>query len=137
MLAIVIRQIRLLTVGAVCRSRTRTPTTRRTGRTTFPSRQASGSTALVGRYSSLGVRHELELIASETQALNIAANDYEVQQLDLAYAAAIAQKNFQLFYSFDMSYSWDAGTIETIIKKYATSSATYKWNDKVCSSLGW
>lgn len=64
-------------------------------------------------------------------ALNLNANDYETGQIDLAYAAAVAHGNFQFFYSFDLSYSWDAPTISTIVKKYATSSATYKWKNEV------
>lgn len=64
-------------------------------------------------------------------ALNLNANDYEIGQIDSAYAAAIAHGNFQFFYSFDLSYTWDAATIATIVEKYATSSATYKWNSKV------
>lgn len=68
-------------------------------------------------------------------ALNVGGNDYEIGKIDLAYAAAIAHGNFQFFYSFDLSYPWDAPTIATIVEKYATSSATYKWNNKVCDYM--
>ncbi|KAF8317382.1 glycoside hydrolase family 71 protein [Clavulina sp. PMI_390] len=67
-------------------------------------------------------------------ALNLNGNDYEIDRLADAYAAAISHGSFQFFYSFDMSYSWDAGTIATIVEKYATSSATYTWNGKVLVS---
>ncbi|EIW79669.1 glycoside hydrolase family 71 protein [Coniophora puteana RWD-64-598 SS2] len=60
-------------------------------------------------------------------ALNIAANDYEISpQLGYAFAAA-EQADFKLFYSFDMSYSWDAPTIAGIIANYSTSSAAFRY----------
>ena len=65
--------------------------------------------------------------------LNLNPNGYEIQRIDDAYAAAIAHGNFQFFYSFDMSYSWDAHTIASIVEKHATSPATYQWNGKVRS----
>ncbi|KAF9522006.1 glycoside hydrolase family 71 protein [Crepidotus variabilis] len=67
-------------------------------------------------------------------ALNIAANDYEVPKIDDAYAAAEAHGNFKLFYSFDLSYSWDYNVMATIVAKHANSSATYRWKNNVLVS---
>ncbi|EIW80344.1 glycoside hydrolase family 71 protein [Coniophora puteana RWD-64-598 SS2] len=67
-------------------------------------------------------------------ALNMAGNDYEVNpQLGYAYAAA-EQVGFQLFYSFDMTSTWDANTIAGIVAQYASSSSTFHYNSKVLVS---
>lgn len=59
------------------------------------------------------------------------ANDYETGQIDTAYSAAAAHGNFQLFYSFDLSYTWSQTDIVNIVSKYATNAVSYKWNNKV------
>ncbi|EIW76482.1 glycoside hydrolase family 71 protein [Coniophora puteana RWD-64-598 SS2] len=63
-------------------------------------------------------------------ALNIAnGTDYEIDpQLGYAYAAA-EQVGFQLFYSFDMSYTWDAATIASVVASYASSSSAFRYGD--------
>jgi glucan endo-1,3-alpha-glucosidase len=66
-------------------------------------------------------------------ALNIAENDYEVARIDDAFTAAEAA-GFKLFFSFDMSYTWDASDIVSITSSHANSSSMYRWNDKVLLS---
>lgn len=66
-------------------------------------------------------------------ALNIALNDYEVDRIDDAYAAAKAL-GFKLFYSFDMSYNWQESDMVSLVVKYATSTSTFLWNNNVLVS---
>ena len=71
---------------------------------------------------------------NQLSVLNLAGDDYEAHnQTDIAYAAAEAL-GFQLFYSFDMSYPWDATSIASIDAKHASSDNTYQWNGKVIVS---
>ncbi|KAG1805459.1 glycoside hydrolase family 71 protein [Suillus subaureus] len=53
-------------------------------------------------------------------ALNIAANDYEVDRIVDAYAVAEAL-GFKLFYSFDMSYTWQQSDMVNIIANHSSS----------------
>jgi len=66
-------------------------------------------------------------------ALNIAANDYEVDRIEDAYTAA-ESVGFKLFYSFDMSYSWAQADMVSIVAKHASSASTFKWNGNVLVS---
>ncbi|KIJ64933.1 glycoside hydrolase family 71 protein [Hydnomerulius pinastri MD-312] len=66
-------------------------------------------------------------------ALNIAANDYEVDRIVDAYAAAEAL-NFKLFYSFDMSYTWAQSDMVNIVMNHSSSSANFMWKDTLLVS---
>ncbi|EGN94044.1 glycoside hydrolase family 71 protein [Serpula lacrymans var. lacrymans S7.3] len=66
-------------------------------------------------------------------ALNIAANDYEVGQIVTAFAAAEAL-NFKLFYSFDMSYSWQQSDMVDIVANQSSSSSNFLWNGNLLVS---
>ncbi|KAJ7730608.1 glycoside hydrolase family 71 protein [Mycena maculata] len=55
-------------------------------------------------------------------ALNIAMTDYEVDQVATAFVAA-ENANFKLFFSFDMSYSWQAADVVSLVAAHASSSA--------------
>ncbi|EIN07586.1 glycoside hydrolase family 71 protein [Punctularia strigosozonata HHB-11173 SS5] len=68
-------------------------------------------------------------------ALNIAQNDYEVAKIADAYTVAEAMDPpFQLFYSFDASYSWSASDIVTIISNHASSPSSFKYGDALLVS---
>ncbi|KAH7918065.1 glycoside hydrolase family 71 protein [Leucogyrophana mollusca] len=66
-------------------------------------------------------------------ALNIAANDYEVDRIVDAYAAAEAL-GFKLFYSFDMSYTWEASDMVNIVANHSSSSSNFMWKDTLLVS---
>ena len=66
-------------------------------------------------------------------ALNIAGNDYEISKIDDAYTVAEAA-GFKLFYSFDMSYSWQQSDLVAIISKHAQSPSTFRWQGDVLVS---
>lgn len=61
--------------------------------------------------------------------------DWMPARINDAYTAAEARK-FKLVFSFDMSYSecniyWNQTYMASMITKYAGSSATLKWNNKI------
>jgi glucan endo-1,3-alpha-glucosidase len=66
-------------------------------------------------------------------ALNIAANDYEVDRIVDAYAAAEAL-DFKLFYSFDMSYTWQQSDIVNIVANHSSSPSTFLWKNTILVS---
>ncbi|KIY50811.1 glycoside hydrolase family 71 protein [Fistulina hepatica ATCC 64428] len=66
-------------------------------------------------------------------ALNTAGLDYEPGKISLAFAAA-EELSFNLFLSFDMSYTWTVDDIVSNITAYASSSSMYTWNDSVLVS---
>jgi hypothetical protein len=68
---------------------------------------------------------------AHSTALNIAGNDYEISKIDDAYTVAEAA-GFKLFYSFDMSYSWQQSDLVAIISKHAQSPSTFRWQG-MCS----
>ncbi|EJD34565.1 hypothetical protein AURDEDRAFT_117617 [Auricularia subglabra TFB-10046 SS5] len=72
---------------------------------------------------------DAKAIGIEAFAMNIAAMDYEVDKIKMAYPIA-EQLGFQLLYSFDTSYDWQAGDIVSLVAATANSSATYKWNGR-------
>lgn len=64
--------------------------------------------------------------------------DWQVSRIADAYTAA-ESLGFQLMFSFDMSYSvcntyWNTTFMETMITKYAGSSATMRWNTNILVS---
>lgn len=64
--------------------------------------------------------------------------DWQVSRIDDAFTAAETM-GFKLMFSFDMSYSvcntyWNQTFMETMISKYASSSATYRWNTNILVS---
>jgi len=65
-------------------------------------------------------------------ALNIGADSYTDQQLDLAYnASAWYGNNFKLFLSFDYAVaSWSPQTVINKINNYSRRSPQYKYNNK-------
>jgi len=66
--------------------------------------------------------------------LNIAnGNDYQVQQIPTAFAAAEA-RGFKLAFSFDQNYQWDQNTMANVVALKASSSANFKWNNKILVS---
>jgi len=70
---------------------------------------------------------------AHSTALNIAGNDYEISKIDDAYTVAEAA-GFKLFYSFDMSYSWQQSDLVAIISKHAQSPSTFRWQGDVLVS---
>ncbi|THH00598.1 hypothetical protein EW026_g1960 [Hermanssonia centrifuga] len=66
-------------------------------------------------------------------ALNIAANDYEVDRIADAYAVA-EPLGFQFFYSFDMSSAWSQSDMVSIVAAHAHSSSTFRYEDAVLVS---
>jgi len=76
---------------------------------------------------------DAQAIGIDGFALNIALNDYEVDRINDAYAAAKAL-GFKLFYSFDMSYNWQESDMVSLVVKYATSTSTFLWNNNVLVS---
>lgn len=66
-------------------------------------------------------------------ALNIAANDYEVDRIVDAYAAAEAL-DFKLFYSFDMSYTWQQSDMVNIVANHSSSPSTFLWKNTILVS---
>jgi glucan endo-1,3-alpha-glucosidase len=104
-----------------------------TGPKTSMTPPPSALTALV-RSSPLSLTLSFCRYSLHPPALNIAANDYEVTKIDLAFAAAEAKGTFQLFYSFDMSYSWQSADMVAIVARHASSVANYKWNGSILVS---
>ncbi|KAG2040412.1 glycoside hydrolase family 71 protein [Suillus americanus] len=66
-------------------------------------------------------------------ALNIVANDYEVDRIVDAYLAAEAL-GFKLFYSFDMSYTWQQSDMVNIVANHSSSPSTFLWNNTILVS---
>jgi glucan endo-1,3-alpha-glucosidase len=70
---------------------------------------------------------------------NCQANEnWSVDRIDDAFTAA-ENKGFKLMYSFDMSYTqcnhyWNQTFMQDMITKYASSSATYRWNNNILVS---
>lgn len=63
---------------------------------------------------------------------------WAIDRIDDAYTAA-EDLGFQLMYSFDMSYTvcdiyWNQTFMQSMITKYAGSSATYRWNSNILVS---
>jgi len=64
--------------------------------------------------------------------------DWTVARIDDAYTAAESM-GFNLMQSFDMSYSsctiyWNQTFMQTMISKYASNSAAYRWNNNLLVS---
>ncbi|KAG2124416.1 glycoside hydrolase family 71 protein [Suillus clintonianus] len=66
-------------------------------------------------------------------ALNIVANDYEVDRIVDAYAAA-ESLGFKLFYSFDMSYTWQQSDMVNIVANHSSSPSTFLWKNAILVS---
>lgn len=66
-------------------------------------------------------------------ALNIVANDYEVDRIVDAYTAAEAL-GFKLFYSFDMSYTWQQSDMVNIVANHSSSPSTFLWKNTILVS---
>lgn len=66
-------------------------------------------------------------------ALNIAANDYEVDRIVDAYAAA-ESLGFKLFYSFDISDTWKQSDMVNIVANHSSSPSTFLWNNTILVS---
>ncbi|KAJ6465603.1 glycoside hydrolase family 71 protein [Mycena vitilis] len=66
-------------------------------------------------------------------ALNIALADYEVDRVATAFVAA-ESANFKLFFSFDMSRSWQQSDIVSLVSTHASSSAMLTYNGGVLVS---
>ncbi|KAJ7511133.1 glycoside hydrolase family 71 protein [Mycena galericulata] len=66
-------------------------------------------------------------------ALNIAMTDYEVDRVATAFVAA-ENANFKLFFSFDMSYSWAASDMVSLVATHASSSAMLTYDGGVLVS---
>ncbi|KAG1722687.1 glycoside hydrolase family 71 protein [Suillus paluster] len=66
-------------------------------------------------------------------ALNIAANDYEVDRIVDAYAAA-ESLGFKLLYSFDMTYTWQQSDMVNIVANHSSSPSTFLWKDTILVS---
>lgn len=64
--------------------------------------------------------------------------DWQVSRIDDAFTAA-ESVGFKLMFSFDMSYTecstyWNQTFMQSMITKYASSSATYRWNTNILVS---
>ncbi|KAJ6595021.1 glycoside hydrolase family 71 protein [Mycena vulgaris] len=66
-------------------------------------------------------------------ALNVALPDYEVDRVATAFVAA-ENANFKLFFSFDMSRTWQASDIISLVATHATSPAMLTYNGGVLVS---
>ncbi|KAJ7926937.1 glycoside hydrolase family 71 protein [Mycena leptocephala] len=66
-------------------------------------------------------------------ALNIALADYEVDRVATAFVAA-ENANFKLFFSFDMSRSWQQSDIVSLVAAHASSPAMLTYNGGVLVS---
>ncbi|KAJ7056835.1 glycoside hydrolase family 71 protein [Mycena amicta] len=66
-------------------------------------------------------------------ALNIALTDYEVGKVADAFVVA-ESSNFKLFFSFDMSRSWQATDVVNLVASHANSPAMLRWNNSVLVS---
>ncbi|KAG1797384.1 glycoside hydrolase family 71 protein [Suillus plorans] len=66
-------------------------------------------------------------------ALNIGANDYEVDRIVDAYAAA-ESLGFKLFYSFDMTDTWKQSDMVNIVANHSSSPSTFLWNNTILVS---
>ncbi|KAH7908228.1 glycoside hydrolase family 71 protein [Hygrophoropsis aurantiaca] len=66
-------------------------------------------------------------------ALNIAGNDYEVDKIVDAYTAA-ESLGFKLFYSFDMSYTWEQTDMVNIVMNHSSSPSNFMWKDTLLVS---
>ncbi|KAJ7878022.1 glycoside hydrolase family 71 protein [Mycena leptocephala] len=66
-------------------------------------------------------------------ALNIALADYEVDRVATAFVAA-ENANFKLFFSFDMSRSWQQSDIVSLVAAHASSRAMLTYNGGVLVS---
>ncbi|KAF7341480.1 hypothetical protein MVEN_01885300 [Mycena venus] len=66
-------------------------------------------------------------------ALNIALPDYEVDRVATAFVAA-ENTNFKLFFSFDMSRSWQQSDIVSLVATHASSPAMLTYNGGVLVS---
>ncbi|KAK7464127.1 hypothetical protein VKT23_006291 [Stygiomarasmius scandens] len=67
-------------------------------------------------------------------ALNVAVDNYEVDKIVDAFAAAEAASNFQLFFSFDMNYQWAQSDMVSLVSAHASSPSMFRWNNAVLVS---
>ncbi|KAJ7190770.1 glycoside hydrolase family 71 protein [Mycena pura] len=66
-------------------------------------------------------------------ALNIALTDYEVDRVADAFVVA-ESSDFKLFFSFDMSFSWQASDVVSLVAAHASSPAMLTYNGGVLVS---
>ena len=66
-------------------------------------------------------------------ALNGAVNDFATANITEAYTAAEAA-GFKLFYSCDMSYTWQQSDVVSLISKHAKSPSTMLWEGNLLVS---
>ncbi len=118
---------------SLSRRKIRIPTPSLTGQMILPRHMLLESMGLVCLFTLRTKYQSLIFIDTLHLALNIAANDYEVDRIADAYAVA-EPLGFQFFYSFDMSSAWSQSDMVSIVAAHAHSSSTFRYEDAVLVS---